>query len=74
VQYNRGADYWPNYADKVKKMTLDDIKTAATKIVKPAQLTWIIVGDRKKIEAGIKELNLGEIKYIDTKTPEKKAF
>ncbi len=74
VQYNRGADYWPNYADKVKKLTLDDIKVAATKVVKPAQLTWIIVGDRKKIEAGIKELNLGEIKYIDTKTPEKKAF
>jgi zinc protease len=74
VQYNRGADYWPNYADKVKKLTLDDIKAAATKVVKPAQLTWIIVGDRKKIEAGIKELNLGEIKYIDNKIPEKKAF
>ncbi|ULQ52691.1 M16 family metallopeptidase [Flavihumibacter fluvii] len=74
VQYNRGDDYWPNYADKIKKMTLDDIKVAASKVIKPAQLTWIIVGDRKKIEAGISELNLGEIKYIDTNTPEKKAF
>jgi zinc protease len=28
-------------------------------------LIWIVVGDRAKIEAGIRELNLGEIRFID---------
>jgi zinc protease len=26
---------------------------------------WVIVGDRAKIEAGIRELKLGEIKVVD---------
>ena len=73
--FNRGADYWPSYADKIKKMDLDAIKQASAKVIKPANLTWIFVGDRNKIESGIKELNLGEVKYIDSKTTaEKKAF
>jgi zinc protease len=28
-------------------------------------MVWIIVGDRAKIEAGVKELNLGKIRFID---------
>jgi zinc protease len=33
--------------------------------VHPDNLIWIVVGDRAKIEAGIRELNLGEIHFID---------
>jgi zinc protease len=32
----------------------------------PDQLVWVVVGDRSKIEAGLRELKLGEIKLIDT--------
>jgi zinc protease len=28
-------------------------------------MVWVVVGDLSKIEAGIRELNLGEIHYID---------
>jgi zinc protease len=35
-------------------------------VVHPDQLVWVIVGDRSKIEAGIRELKLGEIRLIDT--------
>ena len=31
----------------------------------PDRLIWVVVGDRQKIEAGIRELNLGEIHLID---------
>jgi zinc protease len=34
-------------------------------VVHPDNLIWIVVGDRAKIEAGIRELNLGEIRFID---------
>ena len=38
---------------------------AAKTIVHPDNLIWVIVGDRAKIEAGVKELGLGEIKLLD---------
>jgi zinc protease len=34
-------------------------------VVKPDNLTWVIVGDRAQIEKGIRELNLGEVKFLD---------
>ena len=38
---------------------------AATQIVKPDALTWVIVGDLAKIEAGVRALNLGEVQVVD---------
>ena len=37
----------------------------AKTIVHPDNLIWVVVGDRSKIEAGVKELNLGEMKFLD---------
>jgi zinc protease len=28
-------------------------------------MVWVVVGDRSKVEAGIKELGLGEIRLLD---------
>jgi zinc protease len=33
--------------------------------VRPDAFTFVIVGDRAKIDAGLRELNIGEIRYID---------
>ena len=35
-------------------------------MVHPDQLVWVVVGDRAKIEPGLRELKLGEIRLIDT--------
>jgi zinc protease len=72
IEYERGFDYLNNYPTMLQQMTLTDIQNAAKKVVQPKNLTWVIVGDRSKIEAGIKELNLGTIKYIDTEGNEVK--
>jgi zinc protease len=31
----------------------------------PNKLVWLVVGDLSKIEPGIRELNLGEVRQID---------
>ena len=37
----------------------------AAKIVDhPDNLIWVVVGDRSKIEAGVKELNLGDLRFL----------
>ena len=65
VTFNRGLDYPGNYSSIVQNLKLVDIQNSAAKIVKPQNLTWLIVGDRQKIEAGIRELNLGPVKILD---------
>lgn len=56
----------------LQQLKVADIQKAASKIIKPDTLTWLIVGDRAKIESGIKELNIGPIKYVDTEGNEVK--
>ncbi len=72
IKYNRGMDYLKNYPSMLQHLTYTDIQNAATKVIKPNNLTWVIVGDRTKIEKGIKDLNLGSVKYIDTEGNEVK--
>lgn len=74
IAYDRGIAYLKNYPAMLQKLTLNDIQTAAKKVVKPKNITWVIVGDRAKIEKGIQELNLGPIKYIDSEGNESKVF
>ena len=33
--------------------------------LKPEALTWVVVGDLSKIEAGVRALNLGEVQVVD---------
>ncbi|HVK97792.1 MAG TPA: pitrilysin family protein, partial [Flavisolibacter sp.] len=71
VKYQRGDTYWNNYAKQIQEMTSSEIMDAAKKLIKPSQMTWLIIGDRKKIEQGIKDLKIGDVRYI---TPEGKII
>ena len=42
-----------------------DIEAAAREVIKPDALTWVIVGDLKKIEAPVRALKLGDVKVMD---------
>ena len=42
-----------------------DIADVANTVIHPDNLVWVVVGDRAKIEAGIRELNMGEVRVID---------
>jgi zinc protease len=66
IIYNRKLSYLDNYATMLQNLSLNAIQDASKKVIKPSSLTWVIVGDRAKIENGIRELNIGTIKYIDS--------
>ena len=51
--------------DETDKATLPSVLAAAKKYAVPNRASLLLVGDRSKIEAGIKELNLGEIVLVD---------
>ena len=64
-QFNLPADYWSNYADTYRSATATDIAAMAKRLIPDQNHIWVIVGDRAKIEPGIRELNLGEIRVVD---------
>jgi len=66
IVYDRGLAYLDSYADMIRHMTLAEVQKAAVKVVQPDHLTWVIVGDRAKIEQGIRDLKYGPVQIIDS--------
>ena len=65
VQFGFPDDYYDTYAAKVRALKTSDVNDAAKEVVRPDNLIWIVVGNRAKIEAGVRELNLGEFRLMD---------
>jgi zinc protease len=65
VRYGLQDRYYDTYASKIRALKTADMIDAAKLAIHPDRLVWVIVGDRSKIEAGIRELGLGEIRVID---------
>jgi zinc protease len=63
--YGLPKDYYATYADVLRKASDAEVNAAAKKFVAPNQLVWVVIGDRAKIESGIKELKLGDIQILD---------
>ena len=66
VQFGLPDDYYETYAGKVRALKTSDVNQAAREIVRPGNLVWIVVGDRQKIESGVRELNLGEMHLLNS--------
>jgi zinc protease len=65
VRYGLPDDYYQTFAGKVRALKTTDVDDAAKTVIHPDNLIWVVVGDRSKIEAGVKELGLGEVKLLD---------
>ena len=65
IHFGLPDDYYDTYAGKVRALKTGDVNDAAKAVVHPENLIWVVVGDRVKIEGGIKELNLGEFRLMD---------
>jgi zinc protease len=66
VQFGLPDDYYDTYAGKVRALKTNDINEAAKQVVHPDQMIWLVVGDRAKIEAGVRQLNYGEFHLMGT--------
>jgi zinc protease len=66
VTFGLDDRYYDTFADKVRAQTIASVTAVAGEVIHPNQLIWVVVGDRSKIEPGLRELKLGEIKLIDT--------
>ena len=73
VTFGLPDDYYVTYSDRVRQATDTQVNAAARKFVDPTRLTWVVIGDRAKIEAGIRELKLGEVVLLDAEGQPKRT-
>ena len=64
VKFGIPEDYYETYPGLVRGLDIAEISQVAKNVLYPDRLTWLVVGDREKIEAGIKELGYGEVQII----------
>ena len=65
VVYDRPDDYVQTLKSHIEAQTDADVQAAANEIIKPDALTWVIVGDLKRIEKPVRALNIGDVKVLD---------
>lgn len=58
-------DYYERYVSLVRGLDEATLRDAATQLVSPPALTWVIVGDLDKIEPQVRAQNLGPIVRLD---------
>jgi zinc protease len=61
--YALGLDYYSQYIERLGSIDSAAAHAAARKYLVPERLLVVAVGDRQKIEADLKKLNLGAIEY-----------
>jgi zinc protease len=65
LQYDLPEDYYNTFTSKALALTPEGANALAKRMIEPNRLVWVVVGDMSKVEPGIRELNLGEIRKID---------
>ena len=61
IDYNLPDNYFNDYIGKIMAVSKDDVRRAAKKYIDTDDLAIIIVGDKAKIEKGLKETKVGKI-------------
>ncbi|MFL5575886.1 MAG: M16 family metallopeptidase [Gemmatimonadaceae bacterium] len=65
VLYGLPLDYYNGYVRQIERVTQADVQRVARQYVDPANVTIVVVGDRKSIEPGIRALGLGTVVVRD---------
>ena len=64
VKFNRPDDFLETLPQKYRAVATSDVNSTAQAYIKPAEWTWVIIGDLDQIEQGIRDLNLGDTEVL----------
>ncbi len=65
VRFGLPDGYYAQYPTEVRALDLEDVSEAAKSVLQPERLVWVVVGDRQKIEPGLRDLGWAEIRFLD---------
>lgn len=64
VVYGLPDDYFATAMERILKVTPADVGRVTAQFIDPNSAAVVVVGDRRKIEAGIRALNLGPVRTL----------
>ena len=64
-RFGRPDDYVLSLKDQYEAINLENVQGAAEEVIHADKLTWLIVGDREKIEDEVRSMGLGEVRIMD---------
>jgi predicted Zn-dependent peptidase len=64
VIYDLPLDYYNNYVQHIQAVTAADVRRVANQYIDPNRMVVVLVGDRSKIEAGVRALKLGPMRTL----------
>ncbi|MEQ8937051.1 MAG: insulinase family protein, partial [Amphiplicatus sp.] len=64
ARYGRPWNYPATLKEQYEELSLGDVTAAASEVIHPESLIWVIVGDSEQIEAGVRSLNLGPVETM----------
>jgi len=65
VEFGLPDDYWAGYADRIRSLTPEQVNQAARDHLKPADLVFVVVGDRAVIEPELAKLGFDRIQLVN---------
>ena len=65
IEYRLPQDYYDTLIPKLLAINTDQANPLAQTLIQPDRQIWIVVGDLNKIEGGIRELNVADVRKID---------
>ncbi|MGQ9495929.1 MAG: M16 family metallopeptidase [Thermoanaerobaculaceae bacterium] len=66
VQFGLPWDFPLKSAEAIKLQDLTTVRRVASELLRPTKVVYVVVGDRAKIEAGVRDLNLGPVHLLDS--------
>jgi zinc protease len=68
ITYDLPLDEWQAYMDHISSAGISTVTNTAKRFIHPEAQIIVVVGDLQKIEAGIRELNLGTVEIISSES------
>jgi zinc protease len=65
LTYGLPDSYLNEFVGKVDALSAADLQTAASRLIHPDALTWVVVGDLAAIEGPVRKLGLGDVQVLD---------
>ncbi|MDH4022047.1 MAG: insulinase family protein, partial [Gammaproteobacteria bacterium] len=65
VEFGLPDDHWNNYAATIRALTPEEVNKAARDYLHPSDLVIVVVGDRKLVEPGLKDLGFDTIQLVN---------
>ena len=63
--YDLPPDYYDTFPTKIRAVTDVELKQVVDRLIVPGRQVWVVIGDKAKIEAGLKETGLGTVVELD---------